>query len=256
MKIILVGSSGAMGQTILNLVEGSDRHQVVAGVQEEASTEGAIPFFASFDDLYDAEISADVIIDFSHVSLTDAMIDFAVKSKLPVMLATTGQNEDQEANIEAASQSIAILNAHNTSIGVNVMEHIVGEMTKILYPLGYDIEIIEKHHRHKKDAPSGTAVMLKDSIVENMSEEADINHGRSGLGEPRRHEEIGIHAIRGGDIVGEHTVLFANNQEVLELKHSAGSKDIFARGAITGAEFLVDAKPGLYSMTDALSELS
>lgn len=252
MKIILVGSSGAMGQTIAQLVSNTGKHEIVAGIQEMA-VEGPIPYFSNFEALKAAKIEADVIIDFSHVSLTDALITFAVEQQLPVMLATTGQNADQEANITAASETIAILNAHNTSIGVNVMEHIAGEMTKLLYPLGYDIEIIEKHHRYKKDAPSGTAVMLKDAIVNNMPEEAVVNHGRSGLGEPRRHEEIGIHAVRGGDIVGEHTILFANNQETLELVHRAGSKDIFARGAITGAEFVVNAKPGLYSMTDALN---
>ncbi len=252
MRIILVGANGAMGQTLKQLVNKTDNYQIVAGIQEGEPSE-EFPVFANFDDLSQETIEADVIIDFSHVSLTEALLDYAVGHQLPIMLATTGQNETQEAKIEQASQSIPILNAHNTSIGVNVMEYIVGEMTKLLYPLGYDIEIIEKHHRYKKDAPSGTAMMLKDASLKEIEESVDIVHGRSGIGEERAHQEIGIHAVRGGNIVGEHTVIFANNEETLELIHRAGSKDIFARGALMGAAFVVDASPGLYTMTDALN---
>lgn len=255
MKIILVGSSGAMGKTIQQLIHDDEELKIVAGIQEEMESD-AFPVFQTVADLSKANIEADVMIDFSHVSLTDAVIDYASEKRLPVMLATTGQNDEQEQHIRHASEGIAILNAHNTSIGVTVMNHITSEMAKILYPLGYDIEIIEKHHRYKKDAPSGTAVMLKEVVQRSLSEETSVTYGREGLGDVRPHNEIAIHAIRGGDIVGEHTVLFANNQEVIELTHRAGAKEIFARGAITGARFLIEAKPGLYQMSDALNYLT
>ncbi len=251
MRIILVGANGAMGQTLQHLVTQTENDEIVAGIHATGTSED-FPCFTNFDDLCLANIEADVIIDFSHVSLTEALMEYAVTQQLPIMLATTGQNEAQEERIKHASHSIPILNAHNTSIGVSVMEHIVGEMTRLLYLLGYDIEIIEKHHRFKKDAPSGTAVMLKNASLNEIDDAMKVIHGRSGLGEERSHNEIGIHAIRGGNIVGEHTVIFANNEETLELTHRAGSKDIFARGALMGATFLLKASPGLYSMADAL----
>lgn len=255
MKIVLIGSSGAMGHVVESVVNKQKAGQIVAGFQEEVDTSRAFPTFSDFNEMnqyFTSEGKADVIIDFSTAALTEELLEFAQKQKLPIMLATTGQTPEQEAKIKEAAKHIAILDTHNTSIGVNVMEKAVGDLTKALYPLGYDVEIIEKHHRYKVDAPSGTAKMLYDSVTNNTSEDNIEVDGRSGISEPRKHQEIGVHAIRGGDIVGEHTVIFANNQEVLEITHRAGSKEIFASGAIRGATFILDKEAGIYDMHDAL----
>lgn len=254
MNIILIGSDGAMGKVIRTLSPDL-HHHVVMGLQAHPSDESDIIIATTFEEL-DSKMSqltnkADVIIDFSTPKLTDALLEFAVNHKLPIMLATTGQTAEQEALIEEAAQHIAIIDAHNTSIGVNVMERIVEQMTSILSPLGYDIEIIEKHHRYKIDSPSGTAKMLLDAVEKGMEVDPTIIYGREGNDTQRSSKEVGVHAIRGGDIVGEHTVLFANNQEVLELTHRAGSKELFARGAISAAEFLTQQEQaGIYSMND------
>lgn len=253
MKIILIGSSGAMGQVVAKLAKELN-HQVVAGLQNNQVPQD-FPYAADFESLsriLEGEgIKADVIIDFSTPALTNDMLEFAEKHNLAIMLATTGHNEEQSNNIKEASHSIPILDTHNTSIGVNVMQEIVEKLTEILYPLGYDIEIMEKHHRYKKDSPSGTALMLLDSVQSGMKEESLNRFGRHGDKEERVHNEIGIHAIRSGDIVGEHTVLYGNNQETIEITHRAGSKELFARGAIAGAQFLVNnQEPGLYNMSD------
>lgn len=254
MKIILIGSDGAMGKVVYNLSEELD-YTVVAGLQATVADNGPFPIATDFDELSAVVDSLkeqpDVIIDFSVPFLTDGLLHFAVKHNLPIMLATTGQTPEQEVKIQQAGEQIAILDTHNTSIGVNVMQKVTQQLSEILYPLGYDIEIIEKHHRYKKDAPSGTAKMLLDSVKAGMTEDAQEVYGREGVGEAREHREVAVHAIRGGDIVGEHTVLFAGNQETIELTHRAGSKELFARGAIAGAKFLKDVKaPGIYSMND------
>lgn len=251
MKIILIGSSGAMGKVVVNLVSSMDGYEVIAGIQSDDLDQG-FPYSSDFSKLNDLAQEADVIIDFSTPVLTDQVVDFALNNKLPLILATTGQNEEQNVKIEKASQIIPILNSHNTSIGVNVMEEIVQELTKKLYPLGYDVEIIEKHHRYKIDAPSGTAEMLLEAVEKNTGENNEAVYGREGISDQRQHNQIGMHSIRGGDIVGEHTVLFAANQEVIEITHRAGSKEIFAKGAIQAAEFLVKKESGLYDMHDAL----
>lgn len=256
MKILLIGASGAMGQSLVQYVTNQTNHQVTVVLQEKASETEAYQVFETFDQmgeyLTEHPDAVNVMIDFSTPRITDDVVAFAVEQQLPLLIATTGQNEAQQAKIKAASAQVPILDTHNVSIGVNVMEMLVAQMTKILYPLGYDIEIIEKHHRYKKDSPSGTAVMLLDSIRESIEEETTTLSGRDGLDYSRPHSEIGVHAIRSGDIVGEHTVLFGNNQETIELTHRAGTKDLFVRGALAGAEYLVGAKAGLYDMHDVI----
>ncbi|MGX7106770.1 4-hydroxy-tetrahydrodipicolinate reductase [Hutsoniella sourekii] len=258
MKVILIGLSGAMGQEVARFIETSD-HELVAAFQEEAHHDLAYPVFNDFSEMthyfkQNQEIKADVVIDFSHASLTEGLMSFVQEMNLPIMLATTGQSEEQIQLIKEAAQKVAIVDTHNTSIGVTVMTQLVKSLSQTLYPLGYDIELIEKHHRHKKDAPSGTAVMLLKAAQEAINEETHPIHGREGLGDERSHQEIGIHAVRAGDIVGEHTVLFANNEEVLEVTHRAGSKQLFVKGSIQAAEFLSQGQaPGLYSMEDVLN---
>ncbi|XJS09768.1 4-hydroxy-tetrahydrodipicolinate reductase [Aerococcaceae bacterium WGS1372] len=254
MNIILIGSDGAMGKVIQSLAPLMN-HKVVIGLQATQSDESDLLIVTSFKEMEEQmdrfNIEADVMIDFSTPKLTEELLEFAVKHKLPIMLATTGQTADQEALIHESGKDIAIIDAHNTSIGVNVMEKIVEQMTSILSPLGYDIEIIEKHHRYKQDSPSGTAKMLLDAVKKGMIEEPSIVYGREGTETQRQINEVGVHAIRGGDIVGEHSVIFANNQEVIELTHRAGSKELFARGALSAAEFLAkQCENGIYSMND------
>lgn len=256
MKILLIGASGAMGQSLVQYVTNQTDHQVTVVLQEQPSDTQPYQVFTTFEEmgeyLKEHSDAVDVMIDFSTPRITDDVVAFAVEQQLPLLIATTGQNEAQQAKIKAASAQVPILDTHNVSIGVNVMEMLVAQMSKILYPLGYDIEIIEKHHRYKKDSPSGTAVMLLDSIRESIEEETTTLSGRDGLDYSRPHSEIGVHAIRSGDIVGEHTVLFGNNQETIELTHRAGTKDLFVRGALAGAEYLVGAKAGLYDMHDVI----
>ena len=255
MNILLVGASGAMGQAVIQYVaQTSD--QVTVVLQDKPSEQAGYLVFTSFEAmgtyLTENRSLVDVMIDFSTPKITDQVVAFSKEHRLPLMLATTGQTEEQERLIKAASQQVAIVDTHNTSIGVNVMEALVAQMTKILDPLGYDIEIIEKHHRYKKDSPSGTAKMILDAVQETIDENTSVLGGRQGLEYARPHSEIGVHAIRGGDIVGEHTILFANNQETLELTHRAGTKDLFVRGAIQAAHFLMTVEPGLYDMKDVI----
>lgn len=255
MNILLVGASGAMGQAVIQYVSQTS-DQVTVVLQETPDERADYQVFTSFEKMgeYLAENrqQVDVMIDFSTPKITDRVVAFAKEHRLPLMLATTGQTEEQESFIKAASQQVAIVDTHNTSIGVNVMEALVAQMTKILYPLGYDIEIIEKHHRYKKDSPSGTAKMILDAVQGNIDENTSVLGGREGLEYARPHSEIGVHAIRGGDIVGEHTILFANNQETIELTHRAGTKDLFVRGALQAAHFLMNVEPGLYDMKDVI----
>lgn len=255
MNILLVGASGAMGQAVIQYVSQTS-DQVTVVLQETPDERADYQVFTSFEKMgeYLAENrqQVDVMIDFSTPKITDRVVAFAKEHRLPLMLATTGQTEEQESFIKAASQQVAIVDTHNTSIGVNVMEALVAQMTKILYPLGYDIEIIEKHHRYKKDSPSGTAKMILDAVQGNIDENTSVLGGREGLEYARPHSEIGVHAIRGGDIVGEHTILFANNQETIELTHRAGTKDLFVRGALQAAHFLMGVEPGLYDMKDVI----
>ena len=255
MNILLVGASGAMGQAVIQYVAHTS-DQVTVVLQDKPSDQADYQVFTSFEAmgayLTENRSLVDVMIDFSTPKITDQVVAFAKEHRLPLMLATTGQTEEQERLIKAASKQVAIVDTHNTSIGVNVMEALVAQMTRILYPLGYDVEIIEKHHRYKKDSPSGTAKMILDAVQETIDENTSVLGGRQGLEYARPHSEIGVHAIRGGDIVGEHTILFANNQETLELTHRAGTKDLFVRGAIQAAHFLMTVEPGLYDMKDVI----
>lgn len=255
MKILLVGASGAMGQAVVQYVSHTS-DQVTVVLQDSPNDQADYQVFTSFDKMGEYVTAnrnqVDVMIDFSTPKITGQVVAFAKEHRLPLMLATTGQTAEQENLIKEASQQVAIVDTHNTSIGVNVMEALVAQMTKILYPLGYDVEIIEKHHRYKKDSPSGTARMILDTVQHNIDENTSVLGGRQGLEYARPHSEIGVHAIRGGDIVGEHTILFANNQETLELTHRAGTKDLFVRGALQAAQFLMTVKPGLYDMKDVI----
>ncbi|MBU5670071.1 4-hydroxy-tetrahydrodipicolinate reductase [Peptoniphilus sp. MSJ-1] len=240
MKVFIVGITGAMGKTICN---SADDYEVVGGYSIEEDLENNI-----YNDFNKVDVDFDVIIDFSNKNVVDDTINFAVKNKKPLVEATTGLSDETFKKLEEASKEIAIIQSGNYSIGVNAMESIAEIMAKMLKD--FDIEIIESHHNQKVDAPSGTARMLIDAV----KKERDLNevYDRHDLHEKRKPNDIGVHTIRAGSIVGEHTLIFAKDDEVLELTHRAGSKNIFAKGAIKAARFLIGKEPGRYDFKELL----
>ncbi|MEN9439119.1 MAG: hypothetical protein RL613_590 [Fusobacteriota bacterium] len=204
----------------------------------------------NYKDLKEIVNKIDGIIDFSHFSLTEEILKYAIEINSPLVIATTGHTDEQKLKIEEASKKIAILKATNTSLGVNIMNQIVSYATKLL--ADFDIELIEKHHNRKIDAPSGTAVTLLEVINESFSEKKNFVYGREG-NKKREKNEIGVHAIRAGNIVGEHTVIFSSGDEIIEIKHEALSRKIFADGAVKAILSLTNKPSGLYLMKDILN---
>ena len=204
----------------------------------------------NYKDLKEIVNKIDGIIDFSHFSLTEEILKYAIEINSPLVIATTGHTDEQKLKIEEASKKIAILKATNTSLGVNIMNQIVSYATKLL--ADFDIELIEKHHNRKIDAPSGTAVTLLEVINESFSEKKNFVYGREG-NKKREKNEIGVHAIRAGNIVGEHTVIFSSGDEIIEIKHEALSRKIFADGAVKAILSLPNKPSGLYLMKDILN---
>ena len=245
LRVIINGYSGSMGKVLTKCVNEDSELQLVCGVSKDDLD---VPF-KTYHKMSDVEESADVIIDFSHHSTIDDVLGYATKTKTPLVIATTGFNEDELGKIKEASSIIPIFHSSNMSLGVNVLVKLVKEAAKALN--GFDIEIIEKHHNKKLDAPSGTAVMIANGVKEVLPDTECI-YGRYGRSEKRSSNEVGIHAIRGGTIVGEHTAIFAGHDEIVEIKHTAQSKDIFAKGAIAAAKFLVNQKAGYYNMNNIL----
>lgn len=244
MKVILSGYNGTMGQVLKNYIEESTDLEIVAGVGRE-KLEEKFPTFTSYDELGKV---ADVIIDFSHHLGTAALVEYASKTETKVVVATTGHTPEELAMIEELATKVPVVYAGNYSLGVNVLVELVKKASELL--AGYDIEVIEKHHNKKVDAPSGTAKMLVNA-VKNVDEYKKV-YGRHGDAK-RSEKEIGIHAVRGGTIVGEHEVLFAGEDEVIEIKHTALSKKMFAKGSVTAAIWLNEVtKPQLYAMKDVL----
>ena len=204
----------------------------------------------NYKDLKEIVNKIDGIIDFSHFSLTEEILKYAIEINSPLVIATTGHTDEQKLKIEEASKKIAILKATNTSLGVNIMNQIVSYATKLL--ADFDIELIEKHHNRKIDAPSGTAATLLEVINESFSEKKNFVYGREG-NKKREKNEIGVHAIRAGNIVGEHTVIFSSGDEIIEIKHEALSRKIFADGAVKAILSLISKPSGLYLMKDVLN---
>lgn len=228
MKLIIHGT-GAMGTIVAQMAK--ENGITVSGFADELTNE-----------------EGDVIIDFSHFSRLDSLLDFAENKKIPLVIATTGYNEILVEKIEKVSKNIPVLLSSNMSLGINLMQDILEKIVPILYK-DYDIEVIEAHHNKKIDSPSGTAKTLVETIEKNCKDTMKKQFGREGIS-PREKNEIGIHSLRGGTIVGEHSVLFCGNDEVIEIKHTAMSKKIFAKGALEAGKFLADKKAGLYTMKD------
>lgn len=250
-KIILNGCNGKMGQVISKLVSEDDNAEIVAGMDINTIIENPFPVYTNPMDCHE---DADVIIDFSHPSSLSKLLEFSISKNLPVVISTTGLSDEQKEEILDASKKIPVFFSANMSLGINLLVELSKKAAQILEDK-FDIEIIEKHHNQKIDAPSGTALLLAESISESLKNPAEFVYERHSVRRKRKKTEIGIHAVRGGTIVGDHDVIFAGNNEIIELKHSATSKEVFAVGSVKAAEFLVDKAPGLYSMSDLIGKL-
>lgn len=248
-RIILSGCCGKMGKAITACVTNRNDCEIVAGV-DLISEALSYPVFKSFDDI---NVNADVIIDFSHPSVLSNLLDYAVKTKTPAVIATTGLNEQQIDSIKSASKDVALFFSANMSIGVSLVSELAKKAAKVLGG-SFDIEIVEAHHNQKIDAPSGTALMLADSISEALDEKPVYEFDRHSKRMKRTKNEIGIHAVRGGTIVGEHEIIFAGPDEVIKISHSAYSKQLFANGSVNAGVYLVGKEPGFYSMKDLVNE--
>lgn len=253
-KVLLNGCLGAMGLVISELVEKVNNIEIVAGIDRKCKEADFNPkyTYAVYESPSDVKEEADVCIDFSSALAVDGILDYCTKKKLPLVLCTTGLSNEQLENVKKSSETIAILRSANMSIGVNLLLKLAAQATKALEDKGFDIEIVEKHHNRKLDAPSGTALALADAVNEAAEGSYDYIFSRSERREKRPVTEIGISSVRGGSIVGEHDVIFAGEDEVITLSHSAYSRSIFAKGAVEAAKFLYNKKAGIYSMFDVL----
>lgn len=198
------------------------------------------------------DVGVDVVIDFSNAGAVDELLDYCVKKSLPVVLCTTGLSDEQLKKVDECSEKIAVLKSANMSMGINLLLKLLKDAAKVLAPAGYDIELVEKHHNQKLDAPSGTALALADSINEAMGNEYEYVYDRSQVRKKRDAKEIGISAVRAGTIVGEHEVIFAGTDEVIEFKHTAYSRSVFAKGAVEAGKFLAGQPAGMYDMGDVI----
>lgn len=249
-KVIMHGCNGKMGQVITELLKEDKEAQIVAGIDISDNKDNGYPVFTNINN---CNVDADVIIDFASSLATDSLLDYSVNNQIPVVLCTTGLSEEQLARIEKESKKVAILKSANMSLGVNVLMKLLQAAVEVLVPAGFDIEIVEKHHNLKVDAPSGTALALADAMNEVLDNSYEYKYDRSVDREPRKQKEIGIQAVRGGTIVGEHEVIFAGIDEVIEFKHTAYSKALFAKGAIQAAKYLAGKEAGLYNMSHVIN---
>jgi len=238
-----------MGQVITKLVQEDDKVEIVAGIDRYT---GIVNDYPIYQTLADCDVEADVIVDFSNAAAVDELLDYCVQKQMPVVLCTTGLSEVQLEKMEEASEKTAVLKSANMSLGVNMLLKLLQDVTKVLAPAGFDIELVERHHRKKVDAPSGTAMAMADSINEALANEYTYTFDRSQERRRRDAKEIGISAVRGGTIVGEHEVIFAGADEVVEIKHAAYSRTVFAKGALEAGKFLAGKPAGRYDMSDVI----
>ncbi len=248
-KIIMNGCNGHMGQVISGLVKNDPNAQMVAGIDMIDNRDNGYPVFTN---IADCDVEADVIIDFSSPKALDGLLKYSIEKQVPVVLCTTGLSEDQLAQIEEASKKVAVLKSANMSLGINTLLKLIQDAAKVLATAGFDMEIVEKHHKLKKDAPSGTALALADSLNEAMGNQYHYVYDRSQDLNPRDDKEIGLSAVRGGTIVGEHDVIFAGPDEVITFQHTAYSKAVFGKGAVEAAKYLAGKPAGYYHMSDVI----
>ena len=248
-KIIMHGCNGHMGQVISGIVEKDPDAEIVAGIDIADHGKNSYPVFTDIDA---CQVEADAIIDFSSAKATDKLLEYSAARQIPVVLCSTGLSQEQLAKVEETSRKVAVLKSANMSLGINTLLKLVQDAAKVLAAAGFDMEIVEKHHRLKLDAPSGTALALADSINEAMDNQYHYVYDRSQKREKRDDKESGISAVRGGTIVGEHEIIFAGQDEVIEFKHTAYSKAIFGKGAVEAAKFLAGKPAGRYDMSDVI----
>ncbi|MCL2254364.1 MAG: 4-hydroxy-tetrahydrodipicolinate reductase [Lachnospiraceae bacterium] len=248
-KVIMHGASGKMGQTITRLIADDEALEVVAGIDKVDNGNSPYPIFGS---IAECDINADVIIDFSIATAVDDLLLYCEKRNVPCVLCTTGLTEEQIDKIKETSEKVAILKSANMSLGINLLLKMLKEAAGVLAPAGFDIEIVEKHHNLKVDAPSGTALALGDSINDELGSEYKYIYDRSQERVKRGKKEIGYSAIRGGTIVGEHDVIFAGCDEIVTFSHTAYSKSVFGKGAIEAAKYLAGKPAGMYTMADVI----
>lgn len=248
-KIIMHGCNGKMGQVITGIVAADKDAEIVAGIDIVDNRQNPYPVFTNIDD---CNVEADVIIDFASAKAIDKLLFYVETRKIPVVLCTTGLSEEQLARVEEVSKKVAVLKSANMSLGINTLFKVLKSVSPLLAEAGFDIEIVEKHHHFKVDAPSGTALALGDAINESLPEKYEYKFDRSQDRIPRPKNEIGFSSVRGGTIVGEHDVIFAGEDEVITFSHTAYSKSVFAKGAVEAAKFLKGQPAGHYTMKEVI----
>lgn len=248
-RAIMHGCNGKMGQVISEFAAKDENIEIAAGIDLCDKQLNGYPVFRT---LADCDVKADVVIDFCSAKAVDALLDYCESTKTPVVLCTTGLSEEQLARVRKLSESCAVLRSANMSLGINLLLKLVKEAAVKLADAGFDIEIVEKHHNQKLDAPSGTAIAFADSMKEALDDGYFYVYDRSSVRKKRDEKEIGISAVRGGNIVGEHEVIFAGTDEVVEFKHTAYSKAVFAKGALQAAKYLAGKPAGMYDMQDVV----
>lgn len=249
-RAIMSGCNGKMGQVITGICKEDAEIEIVAGIDLYDGIKNDYPVFPNISV---CDVAADVIIDFSNAKAVDALVDYCVEKKIPVVLCTTGLSEEQLQKVEQAYEKVAILKSANMSLGINTLMELLKKAATVFAPAGFDMEIVEKHHNQKLDAPSGTALALADSMNDALEDAYTYKYDRSQERKKRDKYEIGISAVRGGNIVGEHEVIFAGQDEVIEFKHTAYSKAVFAKGAVEAAKFLNGKGAGHYDMADVIA---
>lgn len=250
-RIIMHGCNGKMGQVISGICKEDPDVEIVAGIDVADQGLNAYPVFT---DIWQCDIEADALIDFSNAKAVDAVLDYCLRKQLPVVLCTTGLSEEQLQKADEVSKKTAVLRSANMSLGINTLFGLLQKAVKALAPAGFDVEIVEKHHNQKLDAPSGTALALADAMNEAMDQAYEYKYDRSQERKKREKNEIGISAVRGGTIVGEHEIIFAGKDEVIEIKHTAYSRAIFGKGAVEAAKFLKGRGAGYYDMQEVVAE--
>ncbi|MEG2354056.1 MAG: 4-hydroxy-tetrahydrodipicolinate reductase [Clostridium sp.] len=248
-KIILSGCCGKMGKMVSECAKNFQNLSIVAGIDFKEDVALQYPIF---DNILKCEISADVIIDFSRPSSLKDLGEYAISKNIPLVICTTGYSDKENQYITSLSKKIAVFHSANMSIGINVVNSLLRKVSALLYE-DFDIEIIEKHHNQKVDSPSGTALLLANTIKNSIAEETEFIYGREGM-KKREHKEIGIHAVRGGNIIGDHEIIFAGQGESIEIKHTAISREVFAVGALRAAAFVAEKPAGIYDMDNVVNK--
>ena len=249
-NLLLSGCNGKMGRVIERLVANDDALKIVCGFDINTEKYSDFPIYDNLDNVNE---KVDVVIDFSHPNSLASLIKFCKEKNVPIVVATTGLSDEQKEDIVSLSKNVPVFFTANMSLGINLLVSLVKKATAILED-NFDIEIIEKHHNQKIDAPSGTAIMIADAIADTIKEKPEYVYDRHLERKKRTKNEIGMHAIRGGTIVGEHSVIFAGKDEIIEVNHQAHSKEVFAVGSVKAAKFLIGKSAGMYDMANLIEE--